>query len=218
MIIVITGTDGSGKETQAKRLYENLVASGKNVKMQSFPCYESQSTGPVKMYLGGELSKTANEIDAYQASALFAVDHFCTMKKYTNFLNNGGILLLDRYMESNIIHQASKIEDKEEQDKYIKWLLDFEFNALKIPRPDHIIFLDMPPKYSIALAHSRQTLKNGKEQDIHEKDSSHLENAYKNGISFAKKLGWDIIECVENEKILSIEEISAKILQVLKEI
>ena len=214
-IIVITGTDGSGKETQAKKLYEALKNEGKNVKMQSFPCYESKATGPVKMYLGGELSETANEIDAYQASTLFAVDHFCTMKKYEKFLEEGGVLLLDRYMESNIIHQASKIEDKAEQEKYISWLLDFEFNALKIPPANHIIFLDMPPKYSIMLARSRSSLKNGAEKDIHERDNTHLENAYKNGIYFAKKMGWDIVECVENDKILTIEEIHKKILNIV---
>ena len=123
--------------------------------------------------------------------------------------------MLDRYMESNLIHQAGKIEDEVEQERFIKWLLNFEFNALKIPKPDHIIFLDMPPKYSILLARSRAILKNGKTQDIHEKDSQHLITAYKNGMKFAERFGWDIVHCVENGRILSIEEIGDKVLSVV---
>lgn len=211
-IIVITGTDGSGKETQTRKLYEYFLSKDQNVKMQSFPCYDSLSSGPVKMYLGGELSETADQIDAYQASALFAVDRFCTMKSHQEFLDNGGILLLDRYMESNYFHQVGKVDGEQNKQKFLDWLDDFEFNALKIPKPDLTLFLDMPPQKSIELARARGALKNGQTADIHERDSHHLETAYANGKMLAKKYGWPIVACTDGDRILTIEEIHQKCL------
>lgn len=211
-IFVIEGTDGSGKQTQTKMLVEKLAASGENVILQSFPNYDSLSSGPVKMYLGGELSENANGVDAYQSSALFAIDRFCTLKKMENSINENTIIVFDRYVSSNMIHQASKIENKREKLKYLKWLNKLEFGTLKLPKPTKIIFLDMPPEKSIELAHSRGELKAGTRQDIHEKDSSHLINAYKNGKFISKLFKWSEIKCVnELGEIKTREEISNEI-------
>lgn len=207
-IVVITGTDGSGKETQTKMLLEHLEKLGKNVKMQSFPNYNSASAGPVKQYLGGELSETANGVNAYQASVLYAVDRFCTMKKYESFLNNSGILLLDRYMESSLIHQTTKFSNASDKQDFAVWLENFEFELMGIPVPNHTIFLDMPPEKSIELAHARQSLKSGEKQDIHERDENHLRLAYANGKAVALQKKWKIISCIHaNGEIKTREQI-----------
>lgn len=215
-ILVITGTDGSGKATQTNLLYEFLKANKYKVEQQSFPNYKSVSAGPIKLYLNGNLSKSANEISSYQASVLFAVDRFCTMKIYKKFLDNGGILLLDRYIESNLIHQIGKIKGQTERNTYIKWLEDFEYNLLGIPKPDLVVFLDMPPNFSIQFAQKRVVLKNGESQDIHEKDTNHLVNAYANAKKISKMYKWPVVKCVDkNAKLKSIEEINKEVIEIV---
>lgn len=215
-IIAIEGTDGSGKQTQIDKLFEFFKSKNFDVQKLSFPNYSSPSSGPVKMYLNGELSSSASGITAYQASILYAVDRFCTMKKYENFIQHGVFLLLDRYAGSNLIHQACKIDNENEKENYIKWICELEFEILKIPRPNLVVFLDMPPEFSIALAHNRQNLKCGEKKDIHEFDENHLKKAYENSLSIAKNQNWHIIQCIKNQKIESVEQIHQKIISLLK--
>ena len=213
-IYIIEGTDGSGKKTQADLLFNYLINCGKKVIKQSFPNYESNSAWPVKMYLNGDLGKTANDLDAYQASTLFAVDRLCTWQKLKEFYNDGGILIFDRYVQSNMIHQAGKINDLKERDDFLNWLDKFEFETLKLPRPDIIFFLDMPPALSIQLAHNRGELKNGQKKDIHEEDENHLINAYNAGKYVANKYGWQTINCESfSGQIKSITEIHNEIIK-----
>lgn len=216
MIITIEGTDGCGKRTQANLLKENLEAMGKNVKLFSFPNYGSPSSGPVKLYLSGALCEKASDFDAYQSSALFAVDRLCSIQSLKPFIENGGILICDRYVQSNMIHQASKIEDESECNKFLKWLDDFEFNTLKLPRADVVLFLDLPVEISKRLANARQELKSGEQKDIHEQDENHLIAAYNSGKRVAEMFGWDVIKCDSQGNIKTIEEIQASILEKIK--
>ena len=197
--IVITGSDGCGKETQARLLEENLTNLGLRVKRISFPNYESQSSGPVKLYLGGELGANANDVNPYQASMAYAVDRFCTMKQFLNNDDNTQVVIFDRYAESNIIHQAIKIEDEGERKKFISWLDDIEFNKLEIPRPNLTLFLDVPTAISFSLAQKRAALKNQMQKDIHEKDYAFMEKSYEFGIKIAKDLNWKIIDCCDHD-------------------
>ena len=216
-IIVIEGTDGSGKQTQSVKLYERLKAEGHNVMRQSFPNYESNSSAPVKMYLGGELCSQASDMDAYQTSSLFAVDRLCTyMKELKSHYEAGGVIILDRYTQSNMLHQAGKIKDIAERDKFLDWLDNFEFNELKLPRADKVIFLDVPPEVSIKLARERGELKAGTKQDIHEKDSNHLIDAYNSGKYVANKYGWTVVDCVQDGNLKSIEQIHNEIMKHIK--
>jgi len=216
-IIVIEGTDGCGKQTQTERLYNRLISDGYNVLRQSFPHYESPSSAPVKMYLGGEFGDTDKCLDAYQASTLFAVDRLCTYNKsLKTFYEKGGIIIFDRYVPSNMIHQAGKIDDETEINKYLDWLDDLEYSTLKLPRPNKVLFLDVPVEVSIKLAHERAELKAGVKKDIHENNSEHLSNAYKSGKFVANKYNWDIINCVENSNLRSIDEIHEDIYNIIK--
>lgn len=210
MIIDIEGTDGSGKKTQTDLLFKFLTDKGYKVKKISFPNYESESSALVKMYLRGEFGETANEINGYQASALYAVDRFATMAKIN--IKDYDFILFDRYVPSNMIHQSTKIKDKKELDRFLEWISDFEYNKLNLPKPDKILFLDVPVEISIKLARQRESLKNGQEKDIHEKDDNHLINAYEKANYVAKKFNWIVIDCVRNSNIKSIDEIHKDIL------
>ena len=167
-IISIEGTDGAGKHTQQQLLLKKLKELGHAVFDQSFPNYESESSAPVKMYLNGEFGKDASSLDAYQASSLYAVDRMCTYKKTIEpHYENGEIVLFDRYVQSNFIHQCSKIDDPEEKLEFIKWEEDFEYNLLGLPKPDLIFFIEMPVEKSLELARARAEYKTGEQKDIH---------------------------------------------------
>lgn len=210
MIIDIEGTDGCGKKTQTDLLFSFLVNMGYKVKKISFPNYDSESSALVKMYLRGEFGETADSINAYQASALYAVDRFATMSKIN--VNDYDFILFDRYVPSNMIHQSTKIKDKNKLDYFLDWIADFEYGKLALPKPDKTIFLDVPIEISMKLARARAELKNGEEKDIHEKDDNHLINAYEKAKYVANKFDWVVIDCSDGETIKTIDEIHQDIL------
>ncbi|MBQ4541368.1 MAG: deoxynucleoside kinase [Clostridia bacterium] len=216
IIISIEGTDGAGKHTQQQLLMKDLKEQGYSVLDQSFPHYDSDSSAPVKMYLAGEFGKDSNSLNAYQASVLYAVDRMCTYQKdLKEHYENGGILLFDRYVQSNFIHQCSKIDDIDEKLKFIKWEEELEYDTLGLPRPDLIFFIEMPVEKSIELARARADYKNGQTKDIHEEDTEYLSKSYNNGLTLAKELGWNLIHCVdENNNIRTIEDIHAEIMEI----
>jgi len=211
-IINIEGTDGCGKQTQSKLLYEALIDKGYNCEVLSFPQYDSPSSAPVKMYLGGDFGENANSLDAYQASTLFAVDRLCTMTKLFDS-SQDKVYVLDRYVSSNMIHQACKIKEEKERNEFLQWINDFEFGLLKLPKPNLVVFLDMPVEASQKLANARKDLKAGTKKDIHENDKNHLTDAYNAGIGVCEKFGWCKVNCVDGEQIKSIEEIHSEIME-----
>ena len=206
-LIVIEGTDGSGKKTQSQILCDRLIKSGINCVLQSFPNYEYPSCAPVKMYLNGELGDI-NSLDAYQVNSLYAVDRLCTMQKYVDHIKNGGSIVFDRYVESTMLHQSALLTDVNERDRFLEYVDNFEFGVLKLPKPDLVIFLDVPVEFSKKLADARSNYKSGSEKDIYESDVNHLKKAYDSGKYVANKFGWSVISCVKDGKLLSIEEIS----------
>ena len=214
LYLVIEGIDGAGKETQTRLLKEYLKSLGKKVVTQSFPNYGSDGCKPVQMYLDGKLSKTANEVNAYQSSVLFAVDRFCTMTQLNKTIDNDSVVVFDRYVSSNMLHQGGKIHNDAELEKFLKWLEEFEFEVMKIPRPDKIFFLSVPPEISMKLIAERKNLKSMTEKDIQESDENHLKNAFQTGTKISKMFGWEVIDCVDHEKnyIRSKEDIS-KVIQ-----
>ena len=213
LYLVIEGIDGAGKETQTRLLKEYLKSLGKKVVTQSFPNYVSDGCKPVQMYLDGKLSKTANEVNAYQSSVLFAVDRFCTMTQLSKTIDNDSVVVFDRYVSSNMLHQGGKIHNDAELEKFLKWLEEFEFEVMKIPKPDKIFFLSVPPEISMKLIAERKNLKSMTEKDIQESDENHLKNAFETGTKISKMFGWEVIDCVDHEKnyIRSKEDISKEI-------
>ncbi len=209
MIIDIEGTDGSGKKTQTDLLFSYLKGKGYKVKKISFPNYESNSSVLVKMYLNGEFGNNES-INGYQASAFYAVDRLATMKNID--VDEYDFVLFDRYVPSNMIHQSTRIKDKQKLDEFLDWIVDFEFGKLKLPKPDKTLFLDVPVEVSMRLARQRSELKNGESKDILESDDAHLKNAYEKAKYVAQKYEWVIIDCEKDKTIKSIDEIHKEIL------
>lgn len=213
-LFVIDGTDGSGKQTQFNKLKERLDQENIDYRTVSFPNYDSPSSSLVKMYLSGEFGKNAKDVSPYIASTFYAADRYATFKKeYEEYYNNGGIILADRYTTANMVHQAGKIEDKEELEKFLNWLWDFEFNLYGLPVPTEVFFLNMPVEKSLELIKDRDNkFTNDAKKDIHESDVNHLKDAHKAACYVAKKYNWYEINCVDsNNNIRTIEDIHKEI-------
>ncbi|MBR8701952.1 Thymidylate kinase [Fusobacterium sp. DD29] len=212
-LIVIEGTDSSGKETQTKKLFERFEREGKKVRKISFPNYESPACAPVKMYLAGEFGDNANKVNPYPVSAMYAIDRYASYKKdWGEFYENDGILITDRYTTSNMVHQASKIADENEKKKYLDWLEDLEYEKMELPRPDMVIFLNMPTEMAVKLMAERKNKITGEDKkDIHEKNVDYLKKSYTNACEIADKYSWKEIKCVENGRLKSIDEIGDEI-------
>lgn len=214
-LFVIEGVDGSGKATQTDLLYQALQNEGKTVRKISFPNYDSPSSSLIKMYLNGEFGTDPQAVNAYATSVFFAVDRFASFRTdWHSFYEDGGIIIADRYVTSNFVHQAGKIEDVAEKERYIQWLSHLEYDIFGLPRPDCVIFLDMPPAYSLLLRQQRNTLKQGLTHDIHEEDQGYLYQAYENATAIAQHQAWHVINCVADYEIRTIEEIHQEIMQI----
>ncbi len=217
MLTVIEGVDSSGKATHTENVKNILSAEGKNVRKITFPDYKSDSSALVKMYLAGDFGKNPGDVSAYAASAFYAVDRYASYKKdWGSFLHSGGIVVADRYVTSNMIHQAAKIKDKGEKDRFLDWVYDFEYVRLSLPVPDLVIFLDMPPETArMLMADRANKITNEAQKDIHESNARYLEESYENAFYVAEKFGWHTVHCV-GEKLRPIEDISKEIVGIIK--
>lgn len=217
-LIVIEGVDSSGKETHTKMLFQRLLDEKYNIRKVEFPDYDSQSSALVKMYLKGDFGRNPGNVNPYAASTFFAIDRFASFKtSWQDFYDDGGIVLADRYTMSNMIHQASKVKEKEEKRAFLDWLWDFEFIKLGIPVPDCIIFLDMPPEYGIKLMKERKNKITGlAEKDIHEKSLEHLKESYDNACEIAETYNWNRVHCVADGRLRDITDINDEIYSIVK--
>ena len=205
-LIVIEGTDGSGKSTQFQKLYEHLQADGVPFEHIVFPRYKEESSALIRMYLGGQFGDNPADVNAYAASSFYAVDRYASYKMdWGKWYEEGGLVLSDRYTTSNAVHQASK-EPEEKQGEFLKWLYDFEYDKLGLPRPDLTIYLDVPTDFTEKLLRSREADTNTT-ADIHEKDMAYLATCRKTGRKAAQFYGWTLIQCVKDGQMRSIEDI-----------
>jgi dTMP kinase len=162
------------------------------------------------MYLGGEFGSNPSDVNAYAASAFFAVDRFASYKQdWGNWYEQGGLVLSDRYTTSNAVHQASK-EQGDAQKAFLKWLYEFEYDKLQLPRPDLVIYLDVPTDFTEKLLRSREAATNTS-ADIHEQDMTYLATCRETGRAAAKFYNWTVIECVRDGAMRSIEDIHEEI-------
>lgn len=217
-LLVLEAGDGSGKATQTKMLKERLIAEGRCVRQVEFPDYASPSSALVRMYLGGDFGERASEVNAYAASAFFAVDRYASFQtKWRADLEAGAIILADRYTTANMVHQAVKIEEAAEREAFLAWLEDFEYGKLALPRPDLVLFLDMNPAVSRRLIAARAAA-SGAARDIHERDEDYLVRCHRASINLAAHCGWQRIRCSEAGEPLSREAVHEKIYEAVRRI
>ena len=209
-LIIIEAGDGCGKATQTQELYRRLHDEGKEVRKITFPDYQSPSSALIKMYLGGEFGAKAEDVNAFAASAFYAVDRFASYKKdWGAFYQRGGIIIADRYVTSNMAHQAVKITDAVSREEFLNWLWDLEFVKFGLPVPDLVLFLDLPPSCSRELR--LQRAQKEARDDIHESDETYLTACYEAYCRIADKYGWTKIACAKDGTLRSIAEIHADV-------
>jgi len=214
-LIVIEGVDGSGKQTQTEKLYTRLSQEGQKVMKISYPRYDKDSSAMIRHYLAGDFGKDPSSVDAYIASTFYAADRYASYKEdYEDFYNQGGIVLADRYTTANMVHQAGKISDPKERERFLTWLYDYEFNLLALPKPDLVFFLNIPPRESAKLMENRANKITGEaKKDIHESHPEYLKQSYQNALELVTKYGWQEICCVNQTGLRSIEAIHEEIYQ-----
>lgn len=218
-IIVIEGTDCSGKETQSKLVEQKLKDLNKKCIRLSFPVYDSP-TGKIVggPYLGNAnigpsfFEEGPNSVDPYISCLYYAADRKYNINKITKYLDEGYYVILDRYTTSNLAHQGSKIKDKDERFNMYQWIDKLEYWLLRLPKPDKTIFLHVPYEYTKVLMKNRDSLDEAEKSEIHLKQA---EEAY---VELSELYNWDLIECVENEKIKNIEEINKEIMSIIDKI
>ena len=215
-LIVLDGLDGSGKSTQLARLQEYFDNNGIQYKQISFPDYDQPSSALVTMYLRGEFGDAADAVNAYAASSFYAVDRYASYKKFwQKEYESDTLILAARYTTSNAIHQMGKLPATE-WDSYLEWLQEYEYGLLGLPRPDRVIFLDMPLDISQRLLSARYE---GDEQkkDIHERDIAYLKTCRESALYAAQKMGWNVVQCGENGQPLPMDTISERLVALITE-
>lgn len=211
-LVVIEGSDGSGKATQTKKLYERLRDLEVNVRRVTFPNYQSESSALINMYLRGDFGGAPEAVNPYAAATFYSVDRFAGFAEWKDFYEDGGLILSDRYVGSNMAYQAAKLKKKNERTKFFSWLEDLEYVRFGLPRPDMTIFLDMPPAISAILRKER-----GRE-DIHESDAEYMSKVYNVYKEIAQKFDWKVVNCADKNFARSSTDIHENILALVEEL
>ena len=209
-LIVFEGTDGSGKATQSKLLFERLQREGVDCRKLNFPRYGEKSAALVELYLGGAFGTHPSDVNAYAASSSYAVDRYASYKtSWGSFYEQGGEIIADRYTTSNAVHQCSKLP-LEQWDDFLRWAYDYEYRLLGLPAPDAVVYLQVDPAASQKLMTGRY---HGDEsrKDVHEKDIEYLARSRRAAEYCAEHLGWATVHCTENGAMRTIEDIQAEV-------
>ena len=210
-LIVIEGTDGSGKSTQFQQLRQRLEREGISFRNVVFPRYQEESSALIRLYLSGAFGTKPGDVNPYAASSFFAVDRYASLKQdWGDYYRDGGLILTDRYTTSNAVHQGAKCSP-EKRPAFLRWLDDFEHDKLGLPRADLVLYLDMPTAKSVELLRSREAATHTK-ADIHELDTKYLALCRESALQAAEILGWTVIPCVDAQGVLrGVEEIHQQI-------
>lgn len=213
-LITIEGTDGAGKQTQTALLAKKLTECGYRVRTLSYPCYDSNSSALVKMYLSGEFGTNPAGVNKYAASLFYAVDRFASYSSdwYKDYNDPNCVILSDRYVGSNAIHQGGKCPDDSSLYEYLDWLEETEYKKMGIPKPDLTFWLEMGPDISNQMMENRKNkFTNDVKKDIHEADAAYLRKCFATGSIVANYWGWKRIVCAGEGRPRLIEEIAADI-------
>jgi dTMP kinase len=216
-LIVFEGIDGSGKSTQSRIVRERLENSGIRFRSVTFPRYDKPSAALIKMYLGGEFGTDPSDVNPYAASCFYAVDRYASFKQdWKDYYTDGGLIVTDRYTTSNAIHQGSKLPEAE-REGFFRWLYDFEFNLMGLPRPDAVIYMDIP--FELALRRiAERDLATGSTGDIHEKDRTYLEHCCQCGRQAADYFGWRCVSSVKDGTERTVNDINNEIFDIIKDL
>ena len=213
-LIVFEGTDGSGKATQTRLLCQALREAGTPFTEIDFPRYGKPSAAMVQEYLDGNLGKKPGDVNAYAASMFYAMDRYASYKQdWGRFYEEGGLVVADRYTTSNAVHQASKLPHQE-REEYLQWLFDLEYRLLGLPKPDLVIYLDMPTEITERMMRQREQT-GGTHADIHEQDAAYLRQCRENAGDVAKRCGWTVIRCGRDGKPRTVEDIHAEVMDIV---
>ena len=205
-LIVFEGTDGSGKATQSRLLCEHLRRDGVYLENINFPRYGKPSAAMVQEYLDGNLGKHPGDVNAYAASMFYAMDRYASYKQdWGDFYEAGGLIVADRYTTSNAVHQASKLPEGERK-AYLEWLFHTEYELLGLPKPDLVVYLDMPTEITERMMRQREKA-TGTHADIHEQDETYLRNCRANAREIVKECGWSVISCAAMDEPRTPEDI-----------
>lgn len=209
-LIVIEGTDGSGKSTQFRLLTDRLESEQVKFQKLVFPQYSEPSSALIRMYLGGEFGKSPSDVNAYAASSFYSVDRYASYRKvWGKWYEEGGLVVSDRYTTSNAVHQTSK-EPEDKREDFLNWLYDFEYDKLGLPRPDLVIYLDVPTDFTEKMLRHRES-ETHTHADIHEQDMQYLATCRRMGRAAAEHYGWTVIRCVRDGAMRSMEDIHEEI-------
>lgn len=214
LLFVIEGLDGCGKSTQLPMVSQALAQRGIQNRAISYPDYDNPSSALVKLYLSGAFGDAADAVNAYAASSFYAVDRFASFRQYwQEDYQNGTAILAGRYVSSNAIYQMTKLP-KAQWDDYLAWLSDYEYNKLGLPRPDRVVFLDMPLEMSQRLLLERYRGEE-KQKDIHERDLAFLAACREAALYAAEREGWIILPCADENGLLPREIMTEQIVGAL---
>lgn len=212
-LIIIEGGDGSGKATQSFKLVERLNAEGIHALRITYPNYESPSSSLIKMYLGGAFGESPEAVNPYVASTFYTVDRFASFTtEWKAAYEQGAVIIADRYTTSNMVHQGAKIADAEARKAFFNWLQEFEYALFGLPKPDGVVFLDVPPAVSREWMSDRLSKMDGSDKkDIHERDQDHLDKAYQTALELCAMEEWIRVSAVESGRLLDVEQIHQRI-------
>jgi dTMP kinase len=219
--IVIEGTDGAGKGEQTLRLVKRIKDSGKEIIPFDFPRYNEPSSWFVNQLLNGNFG-TFKDVNPKTASLFYALDRYAAAPGIRAALDAGSVAVSNRYVASNLGHQGAKFDDADERHHYFEWNYELEYVINGIPKPDLNIILHVPAAVAQELVDKkmeRQYLQ-GKKRDIAEADLDHLKRAEETYLQMAEQFPDDfiVVECFENGKLLSIEEVHEKVWEIAKKV
>ncbi len=215
-LIVFEGIDGSGKSTQFKLICRRLEEEGVKFVKLNFPQYNEPSSALIRMYLGGEFGENPEDVNPYAASTFFAVDRYASfMKVWRDNYKSGSLILTDRYTTSNALHQGAKLPEDKRAD-FFKWLYTFEFELMELPRPDIVLYMDVPAETALARLKKRK-IETGVTDDIHERDEKYLDECQKCGAVAAEHYGWRKIPCFSGGTERTEKQIHEEIYQTLSQ-
>lgn len=214
-LIVFEGTDGSGKATQSRLLCEHLRRENMPYKNINFPRYGQPSAAMVQEYLDGRLGRHPGDVNAYAASLFYAMDRYASYKQdWGPFYEAGGLVIADRYTTSNAVHQASKLPEGERK-AFLDWLFDTEYRLLELPKPDLVIYLDMPTEITEKMMRRREAA-TGTYADIHEQDEAYLKSCRDAAREIVRDCGWTVIRCARDDEPRTVEDIHDEVYRTVR--